>query len=255
MRAVVIWVLSGVLSSSIASPASGNSNPCNDEWDKVLKQSPKVEDRIRNWSALKAKCGKSGIYESRLGTLYTLAGQYDKARAVIEAGLALRTPYRKELLSTLAGVELGQQNLSRALEHYEAIIKSYPDWHDGYGGVGTVKLMQGKFEEAVRYLNEAAKRGKHRYIYRQLTIAYHQLGRNEEAVKAINAAYRLDQGVAADRDAMLAAAKSYAFLGKYKLADGFLKMLVQAKPEARNDPEVVQTMNYVSKRLKEASKD
>jgi hypothetical protein len=72
---------------------------------------------------------------------------------------------------------------------------------------------------------------------------------------AINAAYNLDQGVATDRDAMLAAARSYVFLGRYRLADGFLKMLVRARPEAVNDPEVVQTINYVSKKLKEASTD
>ena len=111
MRAIFIWALLGILSIGVAS-ATTNSNPCNDDWDKVLKQSPKVEDRIRNWSALKAKCGNSGIYESRLGTLYTLAGQYDKARAVIEAGLALKTPYRKELLSTLAGVSISTSRIS-----------------------------------------------------------------------------------------------------------------------------------------------
>jgi tetratricopeptide (TPR) repeat protein len=173
--------------------AALNRASCNDEWDKVLKQSAKVEDRLRNWSALSAKCGNSGIYEPRLGTLYTQAGQYDKARAVVESGLTLKTPYRKELLSTLAGVDLSQQNLSRALERYESMVKSYPDWYDGYSGVGAVKLMQGKFEDAVRYLSEAAKREKRIHIYRNLTIAYHQLGKNEEAVRAINAAYKLDQ--------------------------------------------------------------
>jgi hypothetical protein len=54
-----------------------NNNPCNDQWEKMLKQFPKLEDRIREWSSLSEKCGNSGIYESRLGNLYTAARLYD----------------------------------------------------------------------------------------------------------------------------------------------------------------------------------
>jgi tetratricopeptide (TPR) repeat protein len=187
-----------------------------------------------------------------LGNLYTAARLYDKARKVAETGLALKTLYQKELLSTLAGVDVSEQKLDAALEKFQAVVKAYPDWYDGYEGVGTVKLMQRKFEEAIQYLNEANKRERRAYTYRNLTIAYHQLKRNEEATKAINAAYELDKDIVKDRDAMLAAARSYVFLGKYKVADGFIKMLLQAKPEARNDPEVGQTINYISKKLKEA---
>jgi len=43
-------------------------------------------------------------------------------------------------------------------------------------------------------------------------------------------------------------------LGKLHVADGFLKMLVQADPQAANDPEIRKTMGYVSKKLEEEKK-
>jgi len=234
--------------------ASVNKNPCNDEWEKALKQIPKLEDRLREWSSLGGKCGNSGIYESRLSTLYTQAGLYDKARKTAEGGLALQTSYKKELLGAIADANLAEQKIEPAYQQYEALIKTYPDWYDGYLGIGTIKLIQGKYEEAVRYLSEANKREQFAFTYRNLTLAYHKLGQHEEAVKAINAAYQIDKGIVRDRDAMLFAARSYVFLGKYKVADGFLKMLLQAKPEVATDPEVARVRDFVAKKLKEAPK-
>lgn len=231
---------------------SVNKDPCNDEWQQVLARYPKVEDRIEHWAAL-SRCAHSGIYESRLSALYNQAGMFKKARKLADAGLTLHTPYRKELLSNLAGVDLSELKLDTALRKYEAIIKHYPDWYDGYGGVGTVKLMQNKFDEAVQFLNEAVKREheEHYYIYRNLTLAYHKLGVHEEVVKAINTAYALNKNVVRDRDAMLCAARSYALLGKYKVANGLLGMLLQARPEVGTDPEVVRVARFVSRKLKE----
>jgi tetratricopeptide (TPR) repeat protein len=92
--------------------------------------------------------------------------------------------------------------------------------------------------------------------YRNLTLAYYGLERYQEAVTAINEAYALDKGIAKDRESMHAAARAYIFLGKLHVADGFLKMLLQANPEAANDPETRKTIDYVSKKLaEEKSKD
>jgi tetratricopeptide (TPR) repeat protein len=118
-------------------------------------------------------------------------------------------------------------------------------------GVGAIKLVQHQFEESIRYLNEGAKRTRTYDIYRNLTIAYHSLGRNEEAVQAMNEAYAIDKAIVKDRDAMLAAARAYVYLGKLRAADGTLKMLVQAVPEAANDPQVHKVMAYVTQKLAE----
>ncbi len=120
--------------------------------------------------------------------------------------------------------------------------------------MGAVNVVQHKYEESIQYLNEAAKRARVFDIYRNLTIAYALLGRHEEAVKAINEAYAIDKAIVKDRESMHAAAVSYIYLGKLHAADGFLKMLVQADPQAANDPEIHKTMVYVAKKLEEKKK-
>ncbi len=228
--------------------------PCKDEWRQTLQSPASTEDKIREWSGLKAKCGISGLYEYRMGVLDVLAGRYDEARTVTQAALAPGTPYEKYLLSVIANADLGQGNLDSSLLRYEALIKKYPEYYDGYAGVGAVKLVQHKIEESIQYLNEGAKRARTLDIYRNLTIAYAQLGRHEEAVKAMNDAYAIDKSIVKDRESMHAAAISYILLGKLHVADGFLKMLVQADPQAANDPEIRKTMGYVSKKLEEEKK-
>ena len=228
--------------------------PCKDEWRQTMQSPASTEDKIRQWSGLRAKCGISGLYEDRLGVLYLLAGRYDEARTVTQAALAPGTPYEKYLLSVIANADLGQGNLDSSLLRYEALIKKYPEYYDGYAGVGAVNVVQHKYEESIQYLNEAAKRARVLDIYRNLTIAYALLGRHEEAVKAINEAYAIDKAIVKDRESMHAAAVSYIYLGKLHAADGFLKMLVQADPQAANDPEIHKTMVYVAKKLEEKKK-
>ena len=228
--------------------------PCKDEWRQTMQSPASTEDKIRQWSGLRAKCGISGLYEDRLGVLYLLAGRYDEARTVAQTALAPGTPYEKYLLSVIANADLGQGNLDSALLRYEALIKKYPEYYDGYAGVGAVNVVQHKYEESIQYLNEGAKRARVLDIYRNLTIAYALLGRHEEAVKAINEAYAIDKAIVKDRESMHAAAVSYIYLGKLHAADGFLKMLVQADPQAANDPEIHKTMVYVAKKLEEKKK-
>ncbi len=67
----------------------------------------------------------------------------------------------------------------------------------------------------------------------------------------MNDAYAIDKSIVKDREAMHAAAVSYVHLGKLHVADGFLKMLAQADPQAANDPQIRKTMAYVSKKLEE----
>jgi tetratricopeptide (TPR) repeat protein len=242
------------LGESVA--ADVKREPCDDEWRQMLQSSADPQEKIRVWTALGMKCAGSGLYETRMALLYIFAGRYGDARTTAQGGLALGTPHEKDLLSVLANVDLSEGKLERALLDYESLIKKYPDYYDGYSGVGAVKLLQHQLEESIHYLNEAAKRARTMDTYRNLTLAYYGLERYQEAVTAINEAYALDKGIVKDRESMHAAARAYIYLGKLHAADGFLKMLLQANPEAANDPETRKTIDYVSKKLaQEKSKD
>lgn len=249
-RTLMMFVGLSALSVTNPSIAGGvNKDLCDDEWNGMQDLSP--ADRVRHWASVGPKCGNSGLYEVRLARLNTIVGRYEDARRVVETGLALHSPYEKELLSAGAEADTGLRKLDSALRTYMQLITDYPDYYDGYGGVGSVKLLQHQFTEAVKYLNEAAKRGKPLYIFRNLVIAYHQLGENQQAIDAMSAGYKVDKAITKDVEAMNAAARSYVFMGKYHQADGTLKMLIQANPQAANDPGIREAQLFVVKKLAE----
>jgi tetratricopeptide (TPR) repeat protein len=227
-----------------------NTNTCEGEWTQVGAL-PQVADRLAHWQALAPKCAKSGLYEVRLAALQTMVGRYDEAMATAHAGLALNTTYKKELLSAVAAVALNQGQYADALGEYQALIASYPDYFDGYCGSGAVMLIERRFSEAVRYLNEAAQRAQNPVIYRHLTIAYHQLHQHQQAVEAYDKAYRLNPDIVRDKDATHAAARALMFLGNYRAADGAIKLLLQANPAAGADPEIQQSQQIIQKKLQE----
>lgn len=243
----ILAVLGGSTCATAATTMS-NANTCDTEWTQV-EALPHFQDRLARWQALAPKCAKSGIYEARLATLLTLVGQYDEARKAARAGLALDTPYRKQLLATEAGIALNQGQLADAKKEYQALIASYPDYYDGYCGMGALMLVERKFPQAVTYLNEAARRGQAWIIYRHLTIAFAQLHEHQQAVEAFDKAYRLNPAVVGDKDALNAAARSLLFLGNYRAAEGAINMLLNAKPSAVSDPEIQQTERMIQAKL------
>jgi tetratricopeptide (TPR) repeat protein len=110
-------------------------------------------------------------------------------------------------------------------------------------------LIERKFPEAVRYLNEASQHAQVPIIYRHLTIVYHQLHQNQQAVDAFDKAYRLNHDIVRDKDATHAAARALMFLGNYRAADGAIKLLLEANPAAGADPEIQQTQQIIWEKL------
>lgn len=231
---------------------AANVDLCHDEWQS-LQSLPDPLTRIHKWSELRTKCSGSGLYEARLGTLYVLSGRYDDARTTVKAGLSLGTRYEKDLLSVSANADMGQGKLDSASLTYQSLIQKFPDYYDGYAGAGAVKLLQGQLDDAVKYLHEGEQHGGAHFlpIYRNLTLAYQGLRRYADAVAAWNQAYTVDKSIVKDREAMHAAAISYVYLGKLHAADGALKMLFQADPEAAQDPQIHKTMTYIAGKLAE----
>jgi tetratricopeptide (TPR) repeat protein len=245
---VAVLAALGVPRAATAATHMVNANICDAEWTEV-EALPNFADRLSRWQALAPKCSKSGMYEARLATVQGLLGRYDEARKTVRAGLALETPFKRKLLSTMAGVALIQGQLADAQKQYQSLIASYPNYSDGYCGIGSVMLMERRFPEAVRYLNEAAEREQVPIIYRQLTIAYHQLHQNQQAVDAFDKAYRLNPHIVRDKDATHAAARALMFLGNYRAADGAIKLLLEANPDAGADPEIQQSQRIIREKL------
>lgn len=242
----------GMARSATAVTTKVNVNTCEAEWTQVTAL-PRVADRLVRWQSVAPKCANSGLYEVRLAALQSVAGRYDEAEKTARAGLALDTPYKKELLSALAAVALNRGQVADALKQYQALISSYPDYFGGYCGTGAVMLIERKFSDAVHYLNEAARYAQNPICYRHLTIAYHQLHQNQEAVEAFDKAYRLNSDVVGDKGAIDAVARSLIVLGNYRAADGAIKLLLKANPAAGADPEIQQAEQIIQQKLQQES--
>lgn len=245
---VTILAMLGGSAWASAATATGNADTCEAEWSQV-EALPGFADQLVRWRALAPKCARSGLYEVRLAGLLTETSRYDEAREAVRSGLDLDTPYRKELLGARAAISLNTMQLADAQKQYQTLIASYPDYFDGYCGMGALMLMERKFREAVDYLNQAARHQQSWIIYRHLTIAYAQLHQHKEAVDAFDKAYRLNPSVVGDKDAIHAAARSLMFLGNYRAADGAIKLLLHANPAAGADPEIQQTERIIQQNL------
>lgn len=244
---VVALVLASIPVTSATSEV--NHDPCTTEWHRLGEISKSNDEMIRGWVALSEKCANSGLYEARVALLYGVGNQWGDARKAVEAGLALKTDYGKELTSTLANVEMAEGKLDASLRRYESLIKQYPQFADGYSGAGAVKIAQHKYADALPFLVAAKNYGPSADIYRNLIIANTQIGHYDEAVAAIKDGYAFDKSIAENKEAMHGAAIAYAHLGNFKLAEGMLKMLFQAHPDAAHDPEIAKTFRYIKKSL------
>ena len=229
-------------------------NTCEKEWDEVLssKSMSSIESKIEYWKRKSKDCGKTGIYEFRMGHLYTASGKLSKAESALNKGLSYKTEYKKELLSGLADLHLKKRDWKSAESKYKSIIAEYPQWYNGYQGLGTVKLIKKDFKQSIDLLNKSNQLQATALSYRHLTIAYHQIGDHANTVKSINSAFKINSNIQSDRDAMMAGAVSYAKLGKYKVSDGLLGMLLKARPEVQNDEQFITVASFISRKLKMA---
>ena len=234
-----------------AATTMSNVNTCDGEWSQV-QTLPHFPDQLARWQALGPRCAKTGLYEVRLAGLLTLVGRYNEARDAVHTGLALDTPYKKQLLSARAAIALNTLQFADAQKQYQALITTYPDYFDGYCGMGALMLMERKFPEAVQYLNEAAQHQQNWVIYCHLTIAYAQLHQHQQAVEAFDKAYRLNPNVVGDKDSIHAAIRSLMFLGNYRAADGAVRLLLNANPGAGEDQEIQQSERIIQEKLQEA---
>jgi len=235
--------------------ATVNTNKCEEEWIQVVddKRFPDLQSKIKQWESLAPKCAGSGLYEFRLGNLYTQGKQFDKARRSIERGLSYKTTHEGELCIGMGDIYLLTNDTSAAEKQFKLVVQKYPDWFLGYQKLGTTDLVRQRFGEAIKWMEEANKRQQHVFTYRELTIAHHQLGQHEEAIKAMDIAFELDPGfIVKDRDAMLSGAVSFAKVKKYKAASGVIGMLLEARPDLRNDAEIIRVQQFTMKKIKEA---
>jgi len=247
---LVFLAYAGILGVAMARDQLPNA-PCAADFAEVMDgpRYPALSDKIKGWEALASHCKDTGIYEARLGGLYTNAGRYEEARAVLKCGLALKSDYQQQLRLGLSDVDFRQGKIDESATESLALIKDFPDWAGGYAGLGETRLVQHRFPEAIENLERANAMEPSSGAYILLTMAYYGAGRPRESAMAMQKALRLNRSALENTEAVCAAAYSLVLLGYLHEADDILTKHLKVRPGAASDREYQEAVAAIKKRL------
>ena len=134
-------------------------------------------------AALQLRPNDAELHEA-LGQLY-LDNQSDAdAQRELEAALAL-DPARAHALYLLGRLYVQNRENEKAVPYLESALRLQPDLAEASELLGTAYVRLGQFANAIPRLEKAAPRDHYGNVHYQLYLAYHKLGREELAKKAL----------------------------------------------------------------------
>jgi tetratricopeptide (TPR) repeat protein len=210
---------------------------------------PSASSKIRVFESYAFLCEGSGLYEVQLAQLYIEANDFRKAQQIVDNALKQHLAHRRELLFKEAITYGLNQDLRHAQEISKLLIQDYPNSYEGYSSLGVLFFTQHQPKESIEQYEKANSLQPTVAAYRNLVIAYTQVGRFEDATNAFDKYYRADHTALGDRDAAISAAVAYSKQGKLEVADGALRGLLKTKPEVKDDKEFVTLFRQVNAAL------
>lgn len=132
----------------------------------------------------------------RLAEGYRMAGRLNDALATYERILA-RAPDDINAIGGAGSILLPLNRVSEAEKHFRTVLRYRPDSSIGLLGLGGVELKRGRHQEALalfRRVAEASKGSKAATAYANMGLVYHNLGRFDEARKALERALAIEPG-------------------------------------------------------------
>ena len=182
-----------------------------------------MTDEITRWSEELARDPSSRVF-LQLGDALRRKGQLDVAFKIAQRGVE-RHPNDLEGHDLLAHIAIARGDLARAGEAWAAVLRLAPDHVGAMKGLGYVCFRQSRFEDAERYLSQAAQNGAGSDVTTALeTVRSRSATAAVEAEDAIPAAdsRRLfaDLLLDAGQTALLLDAEGYVLGGVYLDSDG-----------------------------------
>jgi tetratricopeptide (TPR) repeat protein len=116
-----------------------------------------MTDDITRWSEELARDPSSRVF-LQLGDALRRKGQLDVALKIAQRGVE-RHPNDLEGHDLLAHIAIARGDLARAGEAWAAVLRLAPDHVGAMKGLGYVCFRQSRFEDAERYLSQAAQNG------------------------------------------------------------------------------------------------
>lgn len=140
-------------------------------------------------TALELRPGEAELHEA-LGQLYLDNHSDGDAQTELERALAL-DPSRTHALYLLGRLYVQNRDNEKAVPYLERALLLQPDLAEASELLGTAYVRLGQFANAVPRLEKAAPRDHYGNVHYQLYLAYHKLGRDELAKKALSRSQEL----------------------------------------------------------------
>lgn len=235
---------------------AGDGGFCDKQF-KTIENSgkyPTPENKIDKWKSFKDKCGKSGLYESRLGKLYSDAGINDEAKKIILEGISYNTKHDKELKFGLADVYVAQGKYDEAEKVAWQLKESYGDWFGGYFMLGNVYVIKRRFREAINVLNKANTLTDTMDGQLMLVLAYHQTDNHQKTIESMQSSLEFGDHPLTVRSAVISTAYSLMALGRLQGAKDILSVHQKKTVGSENDQNFIKAVMYLKQRISEAKK-
>ncbi len=162
-----------------------------------------------------------------LGSLLTVAGQYDRAAAALRRALGL-APNSAVLHYNLGNACLARGALAEARASYRRATELDPSMADAFNNLGAACRRAGDLESAIASFRRAVSLdGRSRTAHANLGIALARRGAHREALPSLKRALELDPG---HMESRLQFAQSLACVGEWAEAFALYDALVEGAP-------------------------
>jgi len=140
-------------------------------------------------SALQLRPNEPELHQA-LGQLYLDNHSDAEARTELEKALEL-DPTRTHALLLLGRLYVQNRENEKALSYLQRALRLQPDLAEASELLGTAYVRLAQFANAIPRLEKAAPRDHYGNVHYQLYLAYHKLGRDELAKKALERSQEL----------------------------------------------------------------
>lgn len=253
-----------IMSFPVASYSDdGVAEWCDKQWSiessKLSKQNPPdYQDLLVRWEKYAHQCHGTITYEARLATAYLFVNQFDKARQQLTALGNGHSKYGhlvdfvslqlEQAESTVRGLK--REDVLQLERKYILYVKKYPDFWDAYCLLGGIQSALDEHQTAIPNLEKGLRSSMDvSGVYRNLTVSYAAVDRYQDALKAADKAIQMKPGVTSDQYFIFALAKANGGVGNFRDAETALKLIVMKKPQVRQDPEFVATVNTIKAKM------
>lgn len=124
--------------------------------------------------------------------LYIAEGRYTDALKELE--LAKKTiECDAETFNLLATVYMAKKDFSKAEEALDEALRRNPNYSEAYTNYGTLRMLQGRYQEAIHYFEKALANPLYlnaHLAYTNMGWAYYQLGDKEKALNSLFSALK-----------------------------------------------------------------